>query len=503
MGYREKMPNLREIGKTLGVSNILEGSVRRSGNQVRVNVQLIDASNDEHIWAEEYDGDLTDVFKIQSDLAAKIANALQAKLSPSEREHIEHKPTENGQAYLAFVLGHDLQGAFDDVEKLRQAEEKYESAITLDPKFALAFACYSQLESWIVHSYDKTLARKQKARLLAERAIALQPDLPEAHLALGFVDYYVDGNFEDAAREFETARHGLPNDSDVYLALGAIQRRQGKWDESNASFEKAISLNPKNIWAMGNLAISYQMQRNFVAAHKILDRALAIDPKAMSLLADKAKLAILENGDLELAERIADSIDVTTQSPEIKAELATGRVSLDLYLRRFDDAAREAAQVPDAIAGKITGALCGKSIILGIAKKVAHDDAGARELFLKAKAFAENDITQNPDDASAHANLAQAQAWLGDRDSALVEIERAKTLLPESKDAMDGPDITNTEAEIHAIFGDAATAVAILDGLLQRPSNVTVQELKLNPVWDSIRDDSGFKALIDKYGAKT
>src|SRR5262249_29884314 len=133
MGYRGKTQNLREIGKTLGVSNILEGSVRRSGNKVRVNVQLIDATNDEHLWAEDYDGDVTDVFKIQTDLAHEIAGALQAKLSPSEREHIEHKPTENGQAYLAFVLGHDMQCAYEDFAKLQQAEEKYETAITLDP----------------------------------------------------------------------------------------------------------------------------------------------------------------------------------------------------------------------------------------------------------------------------------------------------------------------------------------------------------------------------------
>ncbi|HXX41902.1 MAG TPA: tetratricopeptide repeat protein [Chthoniobacterales bacterium] len=503
MNYRDKTPNVREIGKTLGVSNILEGSVRRSGNQVRVNVQLIDTTSDKHVWAKDYDGDLTDVFKIQTYLAQEIATALQAKLSPNEKERIEKKPTENNAAYTSYVLGHELQDAFEDFDKLKQAEEKYEQAIQLDPKFALAFARYSQLESWIVHTFDKAPGRRQKARNLAESAISLQPDLPEAHLALGFVDYYVDNNFDNAAREFETARRGLPNESEVYLALGAIQRRQGKWAESNANFEKAINLNPKNTWAMLNLALSYQMQRNFTAANKWLDSGLALDPNAIGLLATKAKLAIFQNGDFDAADKALATIDMIPQAAEVKSELATGRVSLLLLEHKFDQARDEAAKIPDSILAKMSGGLCQKSIVLGIAKKAAHDDAGARDAFQKAKAAAEDDITQNPDDAGAHSRLAESLAWLGEKDTALVEIQRAKTLLPESKDALDGPDIAETEAGIHAMFGDAAGAVSILDGLLQRPSNVTVALLKVDPTWDPIRNDSGFKALIDKYSGKT
>src|SRR5205807_5824402 len=174
MPYRGHTQNLRDIGKTLGVSNILEGSVRRSGNKVRVNVQLIDATNDQHLWAEDYDGDLSDVFKIQTDLATKIASALQAKLSPTEKEQMTHKPTENSDAYLAFVQAHNLNVSFEDYSRLQEGEQMYERAISLDPKFALALARYSQLESWIFHSYDPTPARKQKAVDLAERALKLE-----------------------------------------------------------------------------------------------------------------------------------------------------------------------------------------------------------------------------------------------------------------------------------------------------------------------------------------
>src|SRR5438034_706312 len=176
MSYRGHTPNVREIGKALGVSTILEGSVRRAGNRVRVNVQLIDATTDEHLWASDYDRDLTDVFAIQTDLAQKIANELQAKLSPVEKSRMERKPTENGEAYLSYVRAHNLQNAVEDLGKLKQSEQLYARAIELDPKFALAFARYSQLESWIVHTYDPTQEPREKARALAQKALQLQPD---------------------------------------------------------------------------------------------------------------------------------------------------------------------------------------------------------------------------------------------------------------------------------------------------------------------------------------
>jgi TolB-like protein/tetratricopeptide (TPR) repeat protein len=504
MGYRGKTSNLREIGKTLGVANILEGSVRRSGNKVRVNVQLIDATNDKHIWAEDYDGDLTDVFKIQTDLAHQIADALEAKLSPAEKEQMGRKPTQNGEAYMAFVRGHEMQSsAYEDLEKLKQGEQKYEQAIQLDPNFALAYARYSQLESWIVHSFDRSPARREKARSLAERAIQLQPDLPEARLALGFAYYYVDNNFEAAAREFEIAQRGLPNDSEVYLARGAIQRRQGKWDESNASLEKAAELNPKDIWAIQNLAINYEMQRNWPAANKTIDRALAVDPNALAPLELKAKFAFEEKGDLKAGEDLLAKLDAMPISPEIQTKIAAEKVNFYFLNHNFIEALRVADSLPDAKISSYPGALCGKYIAIGMVKKAMGDEANARELFGKAKKFAEDDLKQNGDDAGSRARLAQALAWLGEKDAALAEIQRARTLLPESKDAFEGPEITNTAAEIYATFGDAGNATTLLDHLLQVPGPTNVAVLKLNPIWDPIRKDPRFQALLQKYSAKT
>ena len=259
--------------------------MRKSGNRVRVNVQLINATNDEHLWAEDYDRDLTDVFAIQTDLAQKIARELQAKLSPTEKAQMTHKPTENGEAYLAFVQAHNLHLHLEDFDKLKQAEQLYERALQLDPNFALAAADFSRLESWIYHHFDPTPPRREKARALAERALKLQPDCPEGHLALGFSFYYGDRDYENALKEFAIAQRGLPNEAEVYLAIGAIQRRQGKWAESNANLEKAASLSPNETWPLQNLAFNYQMQRNFDAANKTIDRALKLSPESFSLWA--------------------------------------------------------------------------------------------------------------------------------------------------------------------------------------------------------------------------
>src|SRR3989475_896536 len=277
MAYRgDAVRNAREIGKALGVATLLEGSVRRIGNRVRVNVQLINANNDEHIWAEDYDRDLTDVFAIQTDLAQKIASALQAKLSPTEKARLDNRPTQNPDAYLLFVQAHDYATRMDIFrDTTLKAEPLFEQAIKLDPNFALAFAGLSLVESWIYHSFDPTPSRREKARRNADEALRLQPDLPEGHLALGFSYYYGDRDYERALAEFDIARRALPNESEAYFAIGAIQRRQGKWAESTANLEKAATLDPKNTSVLTNLIFSYMAQRDFETASKILDRVIA------------------------------------------------------------------------------------------------------------------------------------------------------------------------------------------------------------------------------------
>jgi len=503
MQYKGAARNVREIGKALGVSNILEGSVRRSGNKVRINVQLIDANSDQHIWANDYDRDLIDVFAIQSDLAHEIANALQAKLSDTEKALMERKPTENGEAYLAFVQAHNLQSAVEDVGKLKQSEQLYARAIELDPKFALAIASYSCLESWILHTFDPTRERRQKARALAEQALQLQPDLPEAHLAMGFSYYYGDNNYDAAQKEFEIARRGLPNESEVYLALGAIQRRQGKWAESTANLEKAASLNPKESWPLQNLAFNYQMLRDFDAANKTIDRGLEVDPNAFGLWETKSKLAIAEKGDLSVSEKAFQTAKSMPMNDEDKLRMASGRADVFLLERKYQEGLREAESLPDdLLSTAFPQHLSGKYYLIGFARKALQDEAGARAAFLKAKDLLEAQLKESPDSPDMHIQLAKILAYLGEKDAALAEARRATELLPESKDAFGGPEIAAGVAEVHAILGDNGRAIEILDRLLSRPSAVTVHSLKVNPIWDPLRNDPQFQALLNKYGGK-
>ena len=503
MPYRGHTSNIREIAKTLGVSSVLEGSVRREGNRVRVNVQLINANNDEHLWANNYDRDLTDVFAIQTDLAREIAGALQAKLSPTEKAQMERKPTENGEAYLAFLQAHTLFfQSMEDLEKLKQAEQLYERAIQLDPKFALAFARWSQLESWLVHSFERTAERRQKARTLAQQALQLQPDLPEAHLAMGFSLYYGDNDFEGALKEFEIAQRGLPNEAEGYLALGSIQRRMGKWPESNASLEKAAILNPKDSWVLQNLALSYATLRDFGAANKTIDRGLKVSPDNLGLWEIKAKLAVAEKGDLSVSEKAFQAAKSIPMNDETKLRIAGGRVDVFLLERKYQEALQEAESLSDGLLSGIPQALCGKYYLIGFARKALQDEAGARAALLKAKDLVEVLLKQSSDSPDLHIQLAKVLAYLGEKDAALTEARRATEILPETKDAFGGPEITEGVAEVCVVVGENARALELLDGLLSRPSPVTVALLKLSPAWDPLRKDPRFQALIDKYGAK-
>jgi TolB-like protein/Tfp pilus assembly protein PilF len=502
MQYRGRPTNLREIGKALGVSNILEGSVRRSGNKVRVNVQLIDANTDEHVWANDYDGDVTDVFALQSDLAREIANALQAKLSPSEKSQMTQKPTENGEAYLAFVQAHELSCAFEDSAKLKQSEQLYQRAVELDPNFALALARYSQLESWMLRTHEGTSKHRDKARSLAERALQLQPKLPEAHLALGFSYYYGDNNYDAALKEFEIAQRGLPNESEVYLAIGAIQRRQGKWDESTANLEKAASLNPKDTWPLQNLAFNYQMLRNFDAANRTVDRALQINPQALGLWEIKVKLALAEKGDFSVYEGAMEKGKSFPISAEERLKMVGDHANLLLLQRKYQELLQLGQRFPDDSFATVPGSLAVKYFTIGIAQRNLGDDAAARDAFIKAKNIFEEQLKQKPDDADLHVQLAKLLAWLGEKDAAIAEAQRATDLRSETKDAFEGPRITEDVAQVYAILGDNARAIELLDGLLSRPSEVTLQTLKINPAWDPLRNDPGFQALFAKYAGK-
>ena len=502
MSYRgDGVRNAREIGKALGVATLLEGSVRRAGNRVRVNVQLINANNDEHIWAEDYDRDLTDVFAIQTDLAQKIASALQAKLSPNEKERFDRRPTQNPDAYLLFIQAHDYANRPDMLpDTSLKAEQLFEQATKLDPNFALAFAGLSMVESWLYHSSDPVPARRKKARTAANEALRLQPDLPEGHLALGFSYYYGDRDYERALAEFEIAKRGLPNEAQAYMAIGAIQRRQGRWVESTANLEKAAELDPKNSSVLLNLGYNYMSTRNFEAADKIFDRGIEAAPESFGSRALKSELAIRWKGDVSVAEK-----ELASMPPGVDPQglVTLGRAGVLTLQRKF----KEALQVIQQFRGETllvrASVTCPKASLEGTLYLYLDDKVNAHSAFERARIIAEQLVRENPDDAARHGQLGLILAGLGQKDAAIAEGKRAVELLPESQDAFDGPDVTVVLAQIYAWTGESDEAFRLLDHLLVVPNGITVPGLKLDPVWDPLRKDQRYQALIDKYAPKS
>jgi TolB-like protein/Flp pilus assembly protein TadD len=502
MSYRGNgTRNAHDIGKALGVATLLEGSVRRIGNRVRVNVQLINANNDEHIWAEDYDRDLTDVFAIQTDLAQKIVYTLQAKLSPNEKARLDRQPTQNPNAYLLFVQAHDYANQPDKFRDTSlKAEQLFEQATNLDPNFAAAFAGLSLIESWAFHSFDPTPPRRDKARLAADEALRLQPDLPEGHLALGFSYYYGDRDYERALAEFEIAKRGLPNEAEAYTAIGAIQRRQGKWAESTGNFEKSAVLDPKNASILYNLGYSYLAQRNFEAAEKTFDRAITASPQSFGARALKAGVAILSRGDVTFAENQLSSIPPGFDSDGL---VTWARVWLLTLQRKFSNALEVVGQFRGEILASDTTAPNPKAFLEGLLYYYQGDKTKAQTALEHARVMVEQLIRESPDDAARHAMLGQILAALGQKDSAIAQGKRAAELQPESQDAFDGPQISARLAEIYVWVGEYDQAFRLLDHLLHTPNGITVPLLKLDPVWDPLRKDPRVQALIDKYGPKT
>jgi TolB-like protein/Flp pilus assembly protein TadD len=501
MSYRgDGLRNAREIGKALGVATLLEGSVRRIGNRVRVNVQLISADNDEHIWAEDYDRDLTDVFAIQTDLAQKITTALQAKLSPTEKERLDRQPTQSSDAYLLFIQARDYANRPDHFrDESLKAEKLLEQAIELDPKFAAAFAELSMVESWVYHESDPTPARREKARLNADEALRLQPDLPEAHLALGFSYYYGDRDYERALDEFEIAKRGLPNEAQAYMAIGAIQRRQGKWAESTANLEKAAALDPKNVTILINLAFNYAALRNSESAEKTLDRAIEIAPQAFATIGLKAYLIVALRGDLTGAEK---QMALLPADVDPNGFATWGRWWVLVFRRKLPEALAVIEKFPGETLNAGTSALWPKALMQGIIHLLEGDKPKAQAEFEQARLVSEKLLREAPEDAGRHAQHGLILAALDRKQEAIAEGKRAVELQPESRDAFDGPRITAALAQIYALTGESDEALRLIDHLLGIPNGLTVPMLKLDPIWDPLRNDPRFQSLIDKYAAK-
>jgi TolB-like protein/Flp pilus assembly protein TadD len=498
LSYRGQTHNIREIGKALNVATVLEGSVRREGKRVRINVQLIDASNDRHLWAQVYDRELTDMFAVQSDLAREIAGALKATLAPGEEERLHRKPTENGDAYLLYQEAHEIFSRPDrHHDDLERVEELYEKAIRLDPNFALAQARLSHLESWTFYAIEPLSARAQKARAAADEALRLQPDLPESHLAMGFVHYYVDRDYDAALNELATARGGLPNDPGIFRAMAAIQRRQGKWQDSSASYAKAVSLDPKDPILLENMGMNYLATRDYPAAARIFDRALKAAPETFTIRELRARVDFYAKGELRPMQELLASLP---ENIDPNGTITLTRYNLKMYERKFDELLGILDRSPAEKSRGETSAPISKPFLKATVYEALNDEAKARANYEEARDKAEKAVQESPEDGPRHALLGLIYAGLGRCDEAKAEAKRAVDLLPESKDAFDGPILVLSRARIHMLCGDLETAFALLEQSLRTPSGVTIAELRLDPVWDPLRTDPRLQQMLAKDG---
>jgi tetratricopeptide (TPR) repeat protein len=338
---------------------------------------------------------------------------------------------------------------------------------------------------------------------LASRALQLQPDLPEAHLARGFSLYYGEGDYDAALNEFEIARGGLPNEMEVYLALGAIKRRQGRWAESTADLEKAATLNPQDSWPLQNLFFNFEMLRQFDKANETLSRALALAPNSFGLWQVKSNLAFLENGDLSAAEEALRHLDKLPDSSEKRQYAPLARANLFLLQRKYADALAAAQSAPEEPPQGFADHAHGKQMLIGLAHTWLGNESAAGAAFSAVKEAAQNSLRSIPGNADLHGKLGLALAFLGEKEAAMAEANRAMELRPETKDAFEGPVITELAAEIYCVAGDHGRAIELLDGLLSRPASITVAALKTSPIWDPLRNEAAFQQLLTKYGAKT
>jgi TolB-like protein/Flp pilus assembly protein TadD len=501
--YKTAPENLPDIAKQLGVGNILEGSVQKSGDQVRVNVQLINAQTDSHLWAEIYDRKLTDIFAVESEVAKAIAETLKAKLTGSEEKAIAVRPTENPEAYDAYLRGLAIVATYSDTStSLNKSLNFFAEAVRLDPNFALAWARLSVNYGrtyWA--GYDRTQKRQEEAKQAVDRALQLQPDLGEAFLALGYYYYWCRHDFDAASKTFEQARARLPNNPEILAALGYLERRKGKWAEAIAHQGQAVQLSPRDLNILVQFALSYEVLKQFPEAHALVERTLNIAPDHAPTLSLSARLNLAQ-GNVERAEAIMHPIPPTPAQPYI-FEI---QIRLALITHRYQDAIN---MLNAALAIPETGSGIGfhadeYRYLLGFAKQLAGEAPGARAAYQVAAAELEKVRKTQPDTPEAAMYLGFVYAALGEKDKALRAVREAVALDPATKDATNGPAYEEALARVEAQVGEKDAAIAEVERLLHvnylGPEQIvlTPAVLRLDPIWDPLRADPRFQKLCEE-----
>jgi len=506
--YESAPENLRDIARQLGVAHILEGSVQKSGDAVRVNVQLINAATDSHLWADTFDRKLTDIFSVESDIAKAVADQLRAELTGQEEQVIVARPTDNPEAYDAYLRGlaYTLKTGNNPANAL--AAQKYlREAVRLDPKFALAWALLSNVDArgYFVGSLQATVSLREEARQAVETAFALQPNLGEAILAKGYYQYACLKDYDSALRYYEQARQFLPNSSRIPELLAYVARRRGEWERCESYFNEAERLDPRNVWLLTNHAFSYSILRRFPEALRKFDQVLNITPDDMDTLAYKAAVVQAE-GDLPRAAALLaplrPSADHTSALETQVYQAILERRSAQIIPRLKDILAK-----PDPALGYHNGGL---RFWLGWAQDVAGDHAAAQESWRQAHTELESFLRTESENYNLIEDLALTNMSLGDKTAALALSERGIAMLPIEKDAVSGAPPIETLARVAAQMGEPDRAIAALqqllsipgEGALERYMPLTPALLRLDPMFDPLRNDPRFQKLVASPGPK-
>jgi TolB-like protein/Tfp pilus assembly protein PilF len=505
--YQSKPRNLRDIAKQLGVANVVEGSVQKAADQMRVNVQLINAQTDSHLWADTYDRKLNDTFSVESEIAKRIAESLQAKLTGREEQALASKPTKNPEAYdaylrgLAFETRYYSSGFPSDLEK--KAISFFERAVQLDPNFAPAWARLSRANADLYYFQiePNPAIWRDAAKRALENAQKLAPNSPETLLALGYYQFWVlpgpamvRGDYGAAKSTFRRLGKMLPNSSEVANALALIARREGHWEESIAYFEQALALDPRNVEVLTGAAMTYWWFRQIPVALKLIDRALDIMPNDPDIMGEKADIYQTE-GNLQEAASLISGIYETSPSSVFETKIVQLRLE-----RNYGEAIR-LLQARLAQFHYATQYEKGRAqVSLAFAQRLAGDTAAAKVTAEQARNTLEPTLRDLPADVFVWATLSNAYALMGEKDLALKAAERAIRILPRGESAVRGPAFEENLALIQTMFGENSRAISTLTQLLQTPyiGAITPALLRLDPIWDPLRGDPAFQKLCEE-----
>ena len=503
MRYASHPPNLREIAQQLGVANILEGSVQRAEGAVRVNVQLIEAETDSHLWAETYDREVKNIFSVESEVAQNVADALRARLLPAETARIANVPTKNPEAYDLFLKAEYFTNqifssiAKNPAETGRQAADLYEKASAKDPTFALAYARLAYLKARMYwYGTDPSPQAIDAAESAAAHALALQPELPEAHLAKGFVHYWGHRDYDAALAEFAKAHEALPNNPNVLFAIAAVHRRQGKMSEAIREAEQAAILDPRDNKLPRLIGETLVYLRRYAEADAPFNRALVLSPDDLETQVYQAT-ALQMRGELEAASRVLEAIPADSD-PEGSVSFMRYQVALSMH--QPDAALASIAHAPAWLSNPWPSSRQPVTLLRGRALALKGEAGPAREAFQQAQQALEPLLREPREQADAESFLAFVYAGLGQKDRALEAGRRATELLPTSRDVIVGGFYLAQLAAVEAQVGETESALGHIEQLLAMPAGqvVSTASLRFDPAWDPLRNDPRFQKLCEE-----